>query len=483
MKKLFVAIIVFVMPFACFAQVNLTEGLIGCYSFSGDATDRSIKQNHGTIHGAVLTSDRFGSTNSAYLFNGFNSFISISSAGLKNPKYSYSIWAKVSTNPGEGNSGILFSIGDEVNSKHQTVNVANVYASNELVGWNVGGYNNGTPGTTSLQSKVMPVVGQWYHLVGTRNGNEMKMYINGVLVTTGSTFGLQPYYGDNTTAHIGLRCNYTQPFDGVIDDFAIYDREITPSEVMKLYQDGLPCNDFYVEDVSRCGPGQVAIEAQGSDGYSWYNSAGDLLFEGNPFIVSVTESSLFKVTDHNNILKNVQVNIFDVPKVECVSPLFLLLNEPNELKVSISEGTPPFNVRWEEDKQILPNSSTTVVEIVPKTDKEYEIQVFVTDQNNCVNSCGKVLETAEIFIPNVVTPNSDQLNDVFNLYVRLGDQYFNYEGHESFMIRLFNRWGKLVYQTSNPLKGWIATDAAAGIYFYEVTLGANVWKGPLHVVN
>jgi hypothetical protein len=52
------------------APASLSNGLVAYYPFNGNANDESGNGNHGTVNGATLTSDRFGVSNKAYLFNG-----------------------------------------------------------------------------------------------------------------------------------------------------------------------------------------------------------------------------------------------------------------------------------------------------------------------------------------------------------------------------------------------------------------------------
>jgi septal ring factor EnvC (AmiA/AmiB activator) len=57
---------------AIFLQLNppvdITTGLVAYFPFSGNAGDSSGNGNHGTVNGATLTSDRFGTLNSSYSF-------------------------------------------------------------------------------------------------------------------------------------------------------------------------------------------------------------------------------------------------------------------------------------------------------------------------------------------------------------------------------------------------------------------------------
>ncbi|MEZ4577796.1 MAG: hypothetical protein R2861_04795 [Desulfobacterales bacterium] len=46
------------------------QGLVAYWPFNGNANDASGNANHGTTHGTVPTTDRFGIANSAYLFAG-----------------------------------------------------------------------------------------------------------------------------------------------------------------------------------------------------------------------------------------------------------------------------------------------------------------------------------------------------------------------------------------------------------------------------
>ena len=54
---------------------SLNQGLIQCYPFSGNVNDISGNNLHAEAINVDLTSDRFGSINSAYNFNYSHSFV------------------------------------------------------------------------------------------------------------------------------------------------------------------------------------------------------------------------------------------------------------------------------------------------------------------------------------------------------------------------------------------------------------------------
>ena len=67
-------------------------------------------------------------------------------------------------------------------------------------------------------------------------------------------------------------------------------------------------------------------------------------------------------------------------------------------------------------------------------------------------------------VPNVFTPNGDGKNDEFRVAFR---------SLRSFHCWVYNSWGKLVYEWSDPAKGWDGRvngrkNAPTGTYFYII---------------
>ena len=87
-KYLLFTAIVFIFTSNVFSQVPNyvpTTGLVGYWPFNGNANDESGNGNNGTVNGATLTTDRFGSANSAYSFNGNGNHIEIPNSPSLNP--------------------------------------------------------------------------------------------------------------------------------------------------------------------------------------------------------------------------------------------------------------------------------------------------------------------------------------------------------------------------------------------------------------
>lgn len=94
----------------------------------------------------------------------------------------------------------------------------------------------------------------------------------------------------------------------------------------------------------------------------------------------------------------------------------------------------------------------------------HRITLVVTSSEGCKDSISYQLVTTEgVNIPNVFTPNNDGINDDF--YVE------TYGEFEVANMKIFNRWGELIWETSSPTVFWNGKNAngeeyAEGTYFY-----------------
>lgn len=82
-------------------------------------------------------------------------------------------------------------------------------------------------------------------------------------------------------------------------------------------------------------------------------------------------------------------------------------------------------------------------------------------------------------VPNVFTPNGDGKNDEFRVA---------YRSLKEFHCWVYNRWGKLVYDWTDPSKGWDGTingrPAAEGAYYYVIrALGTDAAKNASYTMK
>ena len=84
---------------------------------------------------------------------------------------------------------------------------------------------------------------------------------------------------------------------------------------------------------------------------------------------------------------------------------------------------------------------------------KYEVCLTATNANGCAASVCKniiVLEEILIYVPNAFTPNEDNRNDYFS-------PILSGVKEDTYTLRIFNRWGAVVFETTDIKKGWDGT--------------------------
>ena len=215
------------------------DGLYAYYPFNGDADD-VIGDNFGTVMGnASLTSDRFGTDNKAYSFDGSDDYISLHEPWFDgNPSvsaFTYSTWIYVDGYPNQQSSintkeGYWRTVGIQLGTSGQIVFGGSQPSPNAYHDW-------------STSSSAI-TVGQWNHIAVTFTNSNLRIYINGQLSVdeTASisnwTFTWSDQGNSTNTNLIGAvapASGVTKFFSGKIDDFAMWSRALTANEVAELY--------------------------------------------------------------------------------------------------------------------------------------------------------------------------------------------------------------------------------------------------------
>jgi gliding motility-associated-like protein len=132
------------------------------------------------------------------------------------------------------------------------------------------------------------------------------------------------------------------------------------------------------------------------------------------------------------------------------------------------------------------SSNTLTVTYENISGNDTTITVEIVDGYNCKNSDEIVIEVFNVEVPNVITPNGDGKNDLF-------EPKNGWSGINQHKMIVFNRWGEKVWESSDFLSGWDGKQngkyVAEGSYFWvlEVYYGTDnikkVYKGSLTVLG
>lgn len=214
-----------------------TNGLVGCYLFNGNLNDLSSSNNNCTDNGATLTTDRFGSSNSAYIFNGTSNYLTSSFAPLTNVPFTISTWVNIN-HIGASLSPII-SLGEGGSN-----NLSKMYFSSSVYSPSLGHTQNpsiGCGGADDITTTQSVDTNTWAHLVvvcSNFSTNGTIFYINNVAYTNNTIEGANiPIPTNNSAFTIGKHTGNggVSFFNGVIDDILIYNRVLNDSEINQLY--------------------------------------------------------------------------------------------------------------------------------------------------------------------------------------------------------------------------------------------------------
>ncbi len=101
-----------------------------------------------------------------------------------------------------------------------------------------------------------------------------------------------------------------------------------------------------------------------------------------------------------------------------------------------------------------------------KDSGDYTVKLRVSNASGCMveDSITVTVTESDLQVPNVFTPNGDGLNDEFRVA---------YKSLQSYHCIVYNRWGRKVYEGSDPGKGWDGRVGGkyvtSGAYYYIIT--------------
>ena len=196
------------------------------YPFTGNAKDLSANGNHAVVNGATLTQDRFGWANSAFNFDGVQSFVQAGNVAALNSDYTtVAFWAKVNALPVSGEAYLL-SFGGwqerwKISLPPHGKPVWSTNASSGISDMEAGDGNTLVPGV-------------WKHLAFVHDGAKDIIYMNGVQVAEKNVTGAM----NSTTKPLGIGYNAVDGgnfFNGALDEVQVYNSALSAVQIAALY--------------------------------------------------------------------------------------------------------------------------------------------------------------------------------------------------------------------------------------------------------
>jgi len=291
MKKLLFIALLF-LPFTCQASLvpshsssvgTLSQGLVGWWTFDGqdlikNVADRSGNGNTGYLQnfGATSSAVVVGKMGQALQFNGINNYLTGTSAVTTYP-FTVNIWFKA-TNPVALTD--IFSLGNS--------GTASPYC---VIGWDSNKYlysqirgDDGSSSATLTTNSMAYNDGKWHMatLIIASLNDERLIIDNGTPITKSNSLGTSITFNRQTAGALG-RTSFTAFAKVSADDIRIYNRALSASEILELYN-------------------QTKINYSASVGTLNQGLIGWWTFDGNNLIQNVTDRS---GNNNNGFLQNV----------------------------------------------------------------------------------------------------------------------------------------------------------------------------------
>ncbi|HEY4784486.1 MAG TPA: LamG domain-containing protein [Bacteroidales bacterium] len=240
-------------PLVVILEKDPLFGLVAYYKFNGDVKDYSGNNNNGTYYGRGIYSTGYKSdTNGAIDLNGSTDYVAVNNSTLLNPKQiSICAWYYAYSFNGCGANSLVTkrkNLGSSIQYQYHLNVLSDSYGGNpsdphmRQFGFNIttdkGAYPITTTGTGNYSFKYFQYqLYEWNFIVGTFDGDSIKLYVNGDLRAWGSAKG--NLVQSTTNVHIGNFEGLSESYyftAGRVDEVRIYNRALTNSEILSLYK-------------------------------------------------------------------------------------------------------------------------------------------------------------------------------------------------------------------------------------------------------
>ncbi|MBF0236228.1 MAG: Ig-like domain-containing protein [SAR324 cluster bacterium] len=209
------------------------------YRFQGDANDYGKNHLDGTVFNATLTTGPGGDPNSAYSFNGTDSYISFphdASLNLGPGSLTISMWLKADSFPGTGSSGIISKSDYDGSTIFDSYSLS-VDSSGYLT-VSVRDSDSATP--DSMTSYSVLTLNTWTKIDIVIDVIDMTLYINGIYETNASFVNADTTVNPSSNLILGALQNTSGIpelfFNGVVTSLLIHGRALSDDEVYQYYR-------------------------------------------------------------------------------------------------------------------------------------------------------------------------------------------------------------------------------------------------------
>jgi gliding motility-associated-like protein len=308
--------------------------------------------------------------------------------------------------------------------------------------------NAGNPGatyawSTGANTQTINVSAQGTYWVTASNGNCSDVDTINITATTPPSLGTDTSFcqGQQVILDGGTGTGYTWSTGATtqtitVSSSGIYWVDVANGNCIERDSITVTVNPLPVvnlgPDTTLCPGNTITFDATNAGAtYAWNNGA-------QTASINVDSAGTYSVTvSVNNCVST------DNVVVGLAQPIYLgsMISLCGEFEITLDAGNPGATYLW--------NTGATSQTIVISEPGQYVVEV---NSNNCIQTdTVDVIGTpgeGVVYVPNTFTPNGNVTNEKFTA---VGD------GITSYHMHIFNRWGELIFETTDMNAGWDGT--------------------------
>ena len=212
-------------------------------------------------------------------------------------------------------------------------------------------------------------------------------------------------------------------------------------------------------DTTLCGGDQVRLTAGGAVHYAWTPSYGlNDPTSDSPLASPYTSINyLLKMTDSNTCVEEDTVKVTVIPSIKIDFQAKLIYDCVTPPRVQLTNHTTHAEkFLWD----LGDGNFSSEKDLIHSYDTgNYMIHLHAFAGGVCTDSARVKVHITKIFVPNVITPNGDHLNDQFRI-----------TSDAPVQLKVYSRWGEPVYKSNVYKNDWDGSDLPSGVYYYEIKI-------------
>ncbi len=227
----------------------------------------------------------------------------------------------------------------------------------------------------------------------------------------------------------------------------------------------IPQPSFIADTLSICEPGTVTFNNTTIGSFTdceWDFGNGNagtgcadvpnMYQNGGAYDVTLTVTSANGCT--NSVTYTDYIYVENIPDPSFIPSIYTVISLDTEISFD-NNSSGASNYEWDfGDGTPTVTTQNPTHEFPTDATSGYLVTLYGYSPLGCVDSFSTVIQVNEeviYYIPNTFTPNGDEYNNTFHPIFTAGFDPFDWN------IKIYNRWGQIVYESSDPEAGWDGT--------------------------